>query len=175
MSQPVSRPTYLLSLLTLVFLSLSVALYLSDQRNRRENAVLTAELDHATAVKQELKKKLQELDYEKKALEINIKFHEEKIQLLTQQLDQERAELKDAEAKLIMKDSEIERMRTLLGREREEKTALSERIDKQAEDVFALREQLRTMLKTKEELEKKARDLAENGPVSLGTIVVRQN
>ena len=37
-----------------------------------------------------------------------------------------------------------------------------------------MKSQLENLLKTKEELELKAKELAENGPVSLGTVIVRQ-
>ena len=65
-------------------------------------------------------------------------------------------------------------MKMSLENERAEKDSILKKIEKTNEENINLKAQLDNLLKTKEEIDKKAKELIEREGVSLGTIVVDQ-
>ena len=165
----------ILSMAAAVFLCLAAFFFFLKETEHREKTALKTNFDKVVTSEEDLKKQLKELEISKSELETTVKFHEDKITLLTRGLEAEETRLKQSESKLLQKDMDIDELKAKLAQAIQERDALVQRLDKQSEEVYSLKYQLDTILKSKEELEKKARDLAEKGPVSLGTIVIKQN
>ena len=76
--------------------------------------------------------------------------------------------------KLQEHEDEIRALRSKLENEEAEKESLLKKVEKANEDYLSIKVQLENTLKTKEEMEQKAKELVEKEGVSLGTIVVDQ-
>lgn len=155
--------------------SAAMFFYLAKENEKTQKISIKAELDRAAASRAETERQLKDLQLSQSAGELNIKALEEKIADLRQRLEEQGLARQKLEAALVEKDNEIRSLKVQLDLEKEEKKELADRLEKQYADYYNMRFQLQTLLKTKEELEKQAKELAENSAVSLGTIVIKQN
>ena len=149
--------------------------YVLKEREEKEKLSLRSELSQASDHQKKLEADLHELQVSNSSFQERIKFQEDKISELAQSVEAVRAEREKAQAVVLEKESEIEKLRAQIQNAEREKRDLLSRLDKQYAEYYDMKFQLNSILKTKEELEKKARELAENGPVYLGTVIIRQN
>jgi len=78
-------------------------------------------------------------------------------------------------AKIREEESEIQRLKAKIEEVKAEKQGVMTDLEKLNERHLSMKFQLENLLKTKEELENSAKELAEKEGVSLGTVVIKQS
>ncbi|GEM_PF-3168089 len=164
-----------LLVLCVVLLCAASMLYVLKESESRQKVAFQVQLNEATLAHKKFEGDLKEMQISNSTLEEKIRSQDEKIKDLHTRLKEERRSYEKVQAQLLAKEAEIAELQTKLQNEEREKQDLLMRLEKQYADYYDMKFQLSSMLKTKEELELKAREMAENGPISLGTVVVRQN
>ena len=152
----------------------SVTLFILKESEKDRRISVQKRLDETTAAKQELETKLKEAEAVNTETRSNIKFQEDKINLLAQRLEEEKATSARSSSKLQEKEIQVQNLKVRIEEEQTEKADMLKRLEKLTQDSLAMKVQLEYMMKTKEELEKKAKELADREDVSLGTIVINQ-
>lgn len=165
---------FLVVLLVVAVSTASVLFFLKDGETRDKQRV-SKELDGLALAEKKLEADLQALQVASAALKEKTQYQEERLASVARDLEEQRLLRQKAEAAIAVKEGEIGELRKQIQRAGEEKKDLEGRLEKQYEDYYLMKNQLSDMLKTKEALEQKAKELAENGPVSLGTVIVRSN
>jgi peptidoglycan hydrolase CwlO-like protein len=91
---------------------------------------------------------------------------------MTQRLDEERVSNNRNLFKLQARENEIRAMKAKISSAIAEKDVLTARLAKANEDYLRMKAQIESSTKTKEEMDRKAKETAEREGVSLGKIVV---
>lgn len=168
------RSSLLPALLMIVAIGAAVVLYFLKENEKNEKIHIRQELTDTVSAQKKLEVDLQTAQLSAAALEERVKSQEEIILNIKHNLDEQKAMREKVESQILVKEAEIQELRSQAHKAEEEKRDLQVRLEKQYEDYYDMKTQLGNLLKTKEELEAKTKELAENGPVSLGTVVVRQ-
>lgn len=168
-------PLWLMVFVLTAAVSTASVFYFLKEKEKNEKLSVSLQLTEAVSSQKKLEESLQTLRISGASLEEKVQSQEEIILTIKHSLDEQQALRQKAESEITIKESEIRELRAQVLRAEEEKRDLQSRLEKQYEDYYNMKTQLSTILKTKEELEAKAKELAENGPVSLGTVVIRQN
>lgn len=172
---PGPRSNFWLSLLLVSAVLGASMLYFLKETERQEKLRVREELNETVSLKKKLETEISKLKASTASLEGRLKSHEEVIATIKQNLDEQQLLRQKAEVDLFVKQTEIENLKNQIRKADDEKRDLQSRLEKQYEDYYNMKTQLSSILKTKEELEARAKELAENGPVSLGTVIIRQN
>ena len=149
--------------------------YFLKENEAGEKLRAQRQLEGVTQAQRKLEGDMMDLRVSSAELREKISRQEETIASLTQDLTEQRSLRQKAEAEIAVKQAEMEGLHERIRKADEARAELENRLEKQYEDYYQMKTQLGTLLKTKEELEQKAKELAENGPVSLGTVIIRQN
>ena len=161
--------------LLVVAVSAASVFYFLKEVERKDKMRVRQELDGLALSEKKLEGDLQNLQVASASLKEKVQYQEITIASVTLELEEQRALRQKAEGAIAVKEGEINEIKKQLERAREEKQELERRLEKQYEDYYVMKSQLSDLLKTKEALEEKAKELAENGPISLGTVIVRPN
>ena len=164
----------LLSGAAIILLCSTIALYFVKENEREKKVAVQKTLGESLAAKQNLEERLREIELANAEMKANIASQEEKVGALSRSLEEEKAVSAGNLAKIQEKGAEIEKLKSRLEEERAEKEGLLSRLEKLNEEYLNLKFQLQNLLKTREELEEKAKELVEKEGVSLGTIVIKQ-
>lgn len=171
------------SRLYLIFLAIAylllfyscISLFVMKEGEKDRRITLQKRFDDLTVTKSELEMKLKETESANSEIKANIKFQEDKISMLTQRLEEEKAQTARSTAKFQEKEIQIQNLKVRIDEEKTEKAGLIKQLEKINADYLAMKVQLEYMMKSKEEVEKKAKEMAEKEDVSLGTIVITQS
>lgn len=163
-------------LITVVFLLFSVfALFVMKEGEKDKRLTLQKQFDTLTTEKQVVEGKLKEMEITHAQALSNIKFQEEKIAMLSKSINDEKAINNTNTTKIQEKEFEIQRLKTKVDEVLAEKRGALMDLEKLNERHLNMKFQMENLMKTKEELEKKAKEVAEQEGVSLGTVVIKQS
>lgn len=152
-----------------------VSLYVIKENEKEKRTNLQRQVDSLTIEKQNLEGKIKELELTGAQTASSIKFQEEKISALAKDLEDEKAAVVKNINVLQEKEFEIQSLKTKIEEMKAEKTEIQKSAEKLNEDYLNMKFQLQNLIKTKEELEKKAKEIAEKEGVSLGTVVIKRS
>ena len=169
------RPPAWMSFLLASAIAAAGVFYYLKENEKNEKLRIGAQLTEAVSSQKKLETDLQALQLSAASLEAKLKSQEEKITSIQAELGEQQELRQKAEWQITLKQAEIESLKTQIHKGEDAKRDLQSKLEKQYEDYYNMKTQLANVLKTKQELEAKAKELAENGPVSLGTVVVRRN
>jgi chromosome segregation ATPase len=164
-----------LSITTVILLYSTIILFVIKESEKDKKMVLQKRLDEITVLKQDLESKVREIELANAEMKASLKIQEEKANMLSQRLDDEKSASGKYASQVQQREIEIQSLKSRLSEEKSEKDSLLGRIEKMNEEYLRLKFQLENMLKTKEEMDKRASELAEKEGVSLGTIVINQS
>ena len=152
-----------------------VSLYMAKENEKEKRANLQRQVDGLSIEKQNLEVKVRDLELTGIQTASSIRFQEEKISALTKDLEDEKAVVAKNITALQAKEFEIQSLKTRIEEMKAEKLDMQKNAEKLNEDYLNIRFQLENLIKTKKELEKKARAIAEKEGVSLGTVVIKRS
>ena len=158
----------------ILLLFLAVYLYMMKENEKDKRMSLQKQFDVLTVEKQNLEARLKDADVANVQATSNIKFQEEKIDMLSKGLEEEKAANNKNIAKIQEKEFEIQNLKAKVDEVRGEKLESLRTLSRLNEAYMNLKFQLENLVKTKEELEKKAKEVAEQEGVSLGTVIIKR-
>ena len=158
----------------ILLLFLAVYLYMMKENEKDKRMSLQKQFDVLTVEKQNLEARLKDADVANVQATSNIKFQEEKIDMLSKGLEEEKAANNKNIAKIQEKEFEIQNLKAKVDEVRGEKLESLRTLSRLNEEYMNLIFQLENLVKTKEELEKKAKEVAEQEGVSLGTVIIKR-
>ncbi len=174
-----NKPVNLLSACLMAGLALSLCLaavfYFLKENEAGLRLSAQKQLAEVSESQKNLEEDMTELRFSSEQLKEKLAHHEETILSLTADLEEQRQLRQKAESEIEVKKAEIEQLQERIRAADKDRDEIEKRLEKQYEDYYQMKTQLGLLLKTKAELEQKAKELAENGPVSLGTVILRSN
>lgn len=164
------------SFAVIILLIISVgSLYMMKEGERDKKMELQKQVDSLTMEKQNLESKLKETEIVNAQTAANIKIQEEKISMLLKNIEEEKASNSKSAAEIKGKEVEIQNLKGKIEEIRAEKMEALRTLNRLNEAYLNLKFQLENLTKTREELENKAKELAEKEGVSLGTVVIKRS
>lgn len=164
------------SFMVIILLLFAVgSLYLVKEHEKEKRTGLQRQVDALTIEKQNLEVRIKELEVSGAQAASSIKFQEEKISTLSKDLEDEKAAAGKQVTVLQEKEFEIQSLKSKIEELKAEKMEIQKGAEKLNEDYLNIKFQLENLIKTKEELEKKAKEIAEKEGVSLGTVVIKRS
>lgn len=164
------------SFVVIVLLLFAVgSLYVMKENEKEKRTNLQRQVDALTIEKQNFEVRLKDLEVANAQAASSIKFQEEKISALVKDLGDEKAASGKNISRLQDKEFEIESLKTKIEEIKAEKLEMQKNAEKLNEDYLNMKFQLQNLIKTKEELEKKAKEIADKEGVSLGTVVIKRS
>lgn len=152
-----------------------VSLYMAKENEKEKRTNLQRQVDGLSIEKQNFEAKIRDLELTGIQTASSIRFQEEKISALAKDLEDEKAVVAKNITALQAKEFEIQSLKTRIEEMKAEKLDMQKNAEKLNEDYLNIRFQLENLIKTKKELEKKARAIAEKEGVSLGTVVIKRS
>ena len=152
-----------------------VSLYMAKESEKEKRTNLQRQVDGLSVEKQNLEAKVRDLELTGIQTASSIRFQEEKISALAKDLEDEKAVVAKNITALQAKEFEIQSLKTRIEEMKAEKLDMQKNAEKLNEDYLNIKFQLENLIKTKKELEKKARAIAEKEGVSLGTVVIKRS
>ena len=165
----ISFITIILLLFTAIFL------YVTKESERDKRIGLQKQVEELTIKGQSFEAKLKETEIANAQMAASVKFQEEKINMLAKGLEDEKAVNSKNAAKIQEKEFEIQALKAKIEEIKTDKRGIAKDLEKLYEHHLNMEFQLENLVKTKEELEKKAREISEKEGVSLGTVVIKQS
>jgi chromosome segregation ATPase len=166
--------TALIAVILALLMAVAV-LYMMREGEKDKKTALQRQVDGLLAQQQNLEGRIKEMEIAEAQNSANMKFQEEKINMLTRQIEEEKASNDRMLARMQEKDIEIHNLRVKLEGAKAEKEEAVKKGERLNEDYLQMKFQLENLMKTKEELEKRAKDIAEKEGVGLGTVVIKQS
>jgi len=164
-----------ISFITVILLLFtSIFLYVTKESERDKRISLQKQVEELIIKGQNFEAKLKETEIANAQMASSIKFQEEKMNMLAKGLEDEKAANSKNTAKIQEKEFEIQNLKAKIEEIKTEKRGIATDLEKLYEHHLNMEFQLENLLKTKEELEKKARDLVDKEGISLGTVIVKQ-
>lgn len=164
-----------LSVIAVILLYSTIVLFVVKENEKDRRISLQKSLEEVTVVKQDLEVRIREIELADAELKGSLKLQEEKVNMLSRRLDDEKSASSKYSLQISQRESEIQNLKSGIEAERTEKNSLLDRMEKMKEEYLNLKFQLENIIKTKEEMEKRAKELVEKEGVSLGTIVINQS
>ena len=165
----ISFITIILLLFTAIFL------YITKESERDKRMGLQKQVEELTIKGQSFEAKLKETEIANAQMAASVKFQEEKMNMLARGLEDEKAANSKSIAKIQEKEFEIQNLKAKIEEIKADKRGIARDLEKLYEHHLNMEFQLENLVKTKEELEKKAREISEKEGVSLGTVVIKQS
>lgn len=170
----IKNPLIILAVISGILFCSVLLLYNMKETEKEKRLNVQRNLDEVITAKKEIETKLQDTEVENSGIKAMLKQAEEKVIVLSTDLDNEKASVATAAAVLKEKDAEITTLKTKLTESNAEREKLLEDMQRLNEEQIRLKFYLENIMKTKEEMEKKAQEIADKQGVSLGTIVINQ-
>lgn len=164
-----------LAITSVILFYIAIVLFVLKQGEKDRKVAFQKKLEQVTVEKEGVENKLREMEMSGAEMRSNIRSQEDRISSLTQRVEELKSDSARNISKLQEKDVEVTILRSKLDAEKAEKDELVKRLEKLNEDYLTLKIQLENFMKTKEELEKQAKDLADQGGISLGSIVIKKS
>ncbi|MCX5668063.1 MAG: hypothetical protein NTY34_07145 [Candidatus Omnitrophica bacterium] len=165
----ISFVTIILLLFTTIFL------YITKESERDKRMGLQKQVEELTIKGQSFEAKLKETEIANAQMAASVKFQEEKMNMLARGLEDEKAANSKSIAKIQEKEFEIQNLKAKIEEIKADKRGIARDLEKLYEHHLNMEFQLENLVKTKEELEKKAMEISEKEGVSLGTVVIKQS
>jgi len=165
----ISFITIILLLFTAIFL------YITKESERDKRMGLQKQVEELTIKGQSFEAKLKETEIANAQMAASVKFQEEKMNMLARGLEDEKAANSKSIAKIQEKEFEIQNLKAKIEEIKADKRGIARDLEKLYEHHLNMEFQLENLVKTKEELEKKAMEISEKEGVSLGTVVIKQS
>ena len=159
----------------ILLLFTTVFLYIMKENERDKRSGLQRQVDELMIKGQGFEAKLKETEIANAQMAVSIKFQEEKISMLAKSLEDEKDARSKNLAKIQGKEIETQNLKAKIEEVKAEKEGVLKSLEKLNEEYLNMKFYMENLIKTKEELEKKAKDLAEKEGVSLGTVVIKQS
>lgn len=151
-----------------------VSMYITKEREKDARINLQKQVDMLVVQKDGLESRLKETEaLQAKALS-DIRVQEEKIASLSKALEEEKASNASNVSKIQEKEFELRHIKMKVDEVTAEKKAAMSDMENMNERLLSMKFQLENLLKTKEEMEKKAKEIADQEGVSLGTVVIKR-
>ena len=163
--------TYII-IIGLLFATVSLYMVKESEKDKRIN--LQKQVEELLSKEQDLDAKIKDMELANAQMAANTKFQEEKISMISKYLEDERAANSKNLAKMQEKEFEIQSLKAKIEEAKTDKESAASNLEKLNENYLNMKFQLENLLKTKEELEKKAKDVAEKEGISLGTVVIKR-
>lgn len=164
-----------LSITTVILLYSTIVLFVIKESEKDKRIALQKRLDEVIVAKQDVETRMREMELLSVEIRSDLKLQREKVSMLTERLEEEKKLCAKYSGQLQQREFEMQSLKTKLQEEEAEKESLLKRLEKMNEEYLGLKFQLENLMKTKEEMEAKARELADKEGVSLGTIVINQS
>lgn len=164
----ISVVTIILLLFTTIFL------YITRESERDKRMGLQKQVEELTIKGQNFEAKLKETEIANAQMAASIKFQEEKINMLVKGLEDEKEARSKSLASVQAKELETQSLKAKIEEIRAEKEGVMRNLEKLNEEYLNMKFHLENLIKTKEELEVKAKELSEKEGISLGTVIVKQ-
>jgi len=161
-------------IVTILLLSITITLYIAKGSERDKRMVLQKQYEELTIKGQAFESKLKEAEIANAQMSSSIKFQEDKINMLAKQLEDEKALNSKNVAKIQEKEFEIQNLKTKIEEIRAGNRGIARDLEKLYEHHMNMEFQFENLTKTKEELEKKAKELTDKEGISLGTVIIKQ-
>lgn len=158
----------------ILLLFAAVFLYIMKENEKDKRIGLERQVDELIVKEQGFEAKLKEAEIANAQMAASIKFQEEKINMLAKSLEDEKEERIKNLAKIQGKEIETHSLKAKIEEIKLEKEGALKSLEKLNEEYFNMKFYMENLIKTKEELEKKAKDIARKEGVSLGTVVIKQ-
>lgn len=169
------RALSVISLVVIILLLFAVIfLYVTKESERDKRIGLERQIEELTMKGQNFEAKLKETEIANAQMAASIKFQEEKINMLAKGLEDAKEVNSKNAAKIQEKEFEIQSLKAKMEEIKTEKRGIAKDLEKLYEHHLNLEFQLENLIKTKEELEKRASELVEKEGISLGTVIVKQ-
>ncbi len=164
----ISFITIILLLFTAIFL------YITKESERDKRIGLQKQVEELTIKGQSFEAKLKETEIANAQMAASIKFQEEKINMLAKGLEDEKEARGKNLANIQAKEIEAQNLKAKVEEVRAQKEDVVKSLEKLNEEYLNMKFHLENLIKTKEELETKAKELSEKEGISLGTVIVKQ-
>lgn len=170
-----NRIVNIASIAVIVLLLFSTILLYSMKESEKDKRIsLQKRVDELVIKEETLSAKLKEVQMSNAEMSANIKFQDEKISMLTKDLEDEKESGGKAAAKIQEKELEVQNLKSKIEEVRADKLAIQKMLDKLNEDYLSMKFNLENVIKTKDELEARAKELSEKEGVSLGTVIIKR-
>jgi len=174
MYKEIKNPLIILAVVSGILLCSVVMLYSMKEAEKEKRVNVQRHLDEVLVAKQEIETKLRDAEIENSGIKANLKAEEEKLAVISKNLEDEKAAGAKTAAAAQEKDTEITYLKAKLAESNAERDKLLDDMQRLNEEQVRLKFYLENIMKTKEEMDKKAKEIAEKQGVSLGTIVINQ-
>lgn len=168
------KAVLIISFAVIILLFASGFLYIMKESEKDKRISLQRQADALTIEKQNLETKLKDSEIANVQIQSSVKFQEEKIDMLYKELEDEKTANSKNITKLQEKEFEIQNLRARIEESKAEIQEARKSAEALNEDRLNMKFQLENLIKTKEELEKKAKEIADKEGVSLGTVVIKR-
>jgi len=168
------NPVILLALTSAILLVGVIVLYSAKEGERAKKVSIQKELDTVAAAKLDAELRLRELEVANAGLMNDLAAQRERHNAVVKELENEKAMSRQHASAIKESDAKMGALMSKIDDLREERDSLMKDLEKLNEEYLNVKFYLANMLNTKEEMEKKAKELAEKQGVSLGTIVINQ-
>lgn len=163
------------SFIVIIMLLFAVgSMYMIKESEKDKRINLQKQVDSLLIEKQNLEIKLKDAEVANIQISSNIRLQEEKINALAKELEGQKTINDKNAAKLREKEMETQNLKDRIEEVRGERLDALKTLDRLNEAYLNLKFQLENLMKTKEELEDKAKEIAEKEGVSLGTVVIKR-
>jgi len=173
-TNPVNIPLILSFAAAIIFLIFSFVLYGAKEKERETRISVQNRLDETLAAKERVELRLRDLEIEAAAVKANLKAKEDELGVMSGRLEEEKALSSEKSAALKEKDTQISRLTSNIGEVRIERDKIAGDLEKLNYEHQQLKFYLDNLMKTKEEIDAKAKEIIKKQGVSLGTIVLNQ-
>ena len=175
MQKNINLSFILLSVLAAMLLVSLALLYNQKEAEQKMRANTERRLEEALVAKKALEAKLREAESENASIRNSLKAGEEKFAALSRSLEEEKASVAKTASGAQEKEAQIALLKARLAESDKERERLLRDLERLNNEHLQLKFYFENMMKTKEEMDKKAKEIAEKQGVSLGTIVVQQD
>jgi chromosome segregation ATPase len=171
----INQPLLLLSVVAAMLLVSTVMLYIAKEAEKTEKANAQRRLSEALEARKTIEAKLREIENEAAGAKSSLKAQEEKIAALSKDLEEQKSASAKYAAAIKEKEAEIDCLKIRLAEAKAERDKLVGDLQRLNDEHVQLKFYFENIMKSKEEIDKKAKEIAEKQGISLGTIVIKQN
>ncbi|MDO8535934.1 MAG: hypothetical protein Q7S30_02870 [Candidatus Omnitrophota bacterium] len=161
-------------IIIVLLLFTTIFLYITKESEKDKRISLQRQVEELTIKGKNFEDKLKETEITNAQMAASIKFQEEKINMLVKGLEDEKEARARSIASMQAKEIEAANLKAKIDEVKAQKEDVMRSLEKLNEEYLNMKFHLENLIKTKEELEVKAKELSEKEGVSLGTVIVKQ-
>jgi len=169
------KALFAISFITMILLFTTILFYTAKESERDKRMGLQKQVEELTIKEEASEAKLKEAEISNAQMAASIKFQEEKINTLTRELEDEKEARGKDLASIQAKELEVQSLKAKIEEARSGKEDAMKSLEKLNEEYLNMKFHLKNLIKTKEEMEAKAKEISEREGISLGTVIVKQS